>query len=141
MRGHLMRGLKYEWKNHLFSYYSKLNWGITTKFLPVINLIRLQLFTKFEVFGCTQNRLPAKTILNFPRAWQAHFLSHNIHNLWKVIFSKDILLIKVWLRYLKWRQICKNCSELRTPFWRISMVNVSTWVEMAYSEIFVTMLL
>ena len=90
MRGHLMRRLKYEWKNQSFSYYSTLNWDITTKFLPVIKLIRLQLFTKFEIFWCTQNGLPAKTILNFPRAWQAHFLSQNIQTLWKVIFSKDV---------------------------------------------------
>ena len=48
MRGHFMRGLKYGRKNQSFSYYSKLNWGITTKFLPVINLTRLlQLLIKF----------------------------------------------------------------------------------------------
>ena len=38
---------------------------ITTKISPVLDLMRIQPFTKFGDPWCTQNGFPAKTILNF----------------------------------------------------------------------------
>ena len=45
-------------------------------FTHPLDLIRTQLFTKFGDPCCTQNGFPAKTILNFSRAWQAYLLSY-----------------------------------------------------------------
>ena len=50
--------------------YSKLVWDIDTKFLPVVVLINIQLSTKFGASSYAQNGFPAKTILNFKRAWR-----------------------------------------------------------------------
>ena len=73
--------------------YSKVVWDINTKFLPVEDLIRFQLFTKFGGPSFTQNRFPAKTILNFSRAWQAYFLSFDFQIWWEVTSFEDVQMM------------------------------------------------
>ena len=53
-------------------------WDITTKFLPVQDLIKSQLSTKFEEFSLKNEAATPLTISNFSRAWQAYFLSYTL---------------------------------------------------------------
>ena len=73
--------------------YSKVVWDINTKFSPVEDIMRLQLFTKFGGPSFTQNRFPAKTILNFSRAWQAYFLSFDFQIWWEVTSFEDVQMM------------------------------------------------
>ena len=69
-------GGTHEPENQSILDYSKLVWDITTKISPFLDLMRIQLFTKFGDPCCTQNGFPTKTILNFSRAQQAYFLCY-----------------------------------------------------------------
>ena len=91
-----------------------------TKFLPIVLLIRIQPSTKFGTSRYTQNGYPAKTILNFKRAWWAHFLSHT-HKTQEICFCfgdvQTVLLSFFDLFYCL--KVAKNaeaflsrCSEL-----------------------------
>ena len=53
----------------------------------------IQLCATFEVLGSTQNGFPAKTVLNFKRAWQANFLSHAHQTQEICCFSADVRII------------------------------------------------
>ena len=100
--------------------YSKVVWDIDTKFLPVVVIISFQLSTKFGVPSLTQNGFPAKTISNFKRAWQAHFLSHTYETQEICCFLADVQIILVSLfeffDYIKAAKIAgaflSRCSEL-----------------------------
>ena len=50
---------------------SKVVWDINTELSPSNVLMSFQLSIKFGVPSLTQNGFPAKTILNFKRAWRA----------------------------------------------------------------------
>ena len=73
--------------------YSKLVGDINTKFSPLNVPISIQLCTKFEALSYAQNGFPAKTILNFKRAWRAHFLSHAHQTQEICCFSADVRII------------------------------------------------
>ena len=100
--------------------YSKVVWDIDTKFLPVVVLMRIQFSTKFGTSSCTQNWFLAKTILNFKRAWQAHFLSHTHETQEICCFLADVQIILVSLfEFFDYIKVAKNaeaflsrCSEL-----------------------------
>ena len=100
--------------------YSKVVWDINTKFSPVVVLIKIQLSTKFGASSYTQNRFPAKTISNFKRAWQAHFLSHTLETQEICCFFRDVQIILLSFFYslycLKVTKIAgaflSRCSEL-----------------------------
>ena len=77
--------------------YSKVVWDIDTKFSPVVVIISFQLSTKFGASSYTQNGFPAKTILNFKRAWRAHFLSHTCETQEICCFLADVQIILVSL--------------------------------------------
>ena len=47
--------------NYIFWHHLNTVWDITTKILPVQDLMWRQLFTNFEIFWCTQFEFPAKT--------------------------------------------------------------------------------
>ena len=91
-----------------------------SKFLPVVVLMRIQLSTKFGASSYTQNGFPAKTILNFKRAWQAHFLSHTYETQEICCFLADVQIILVSLfEFFDYIKVAKNagaflsrCSEL-----------------------------
>ena len=91
--------------------YSKVVWDINTKFLPVLVLIRIQLFTKFGTSSCTQN---------FKRAWQAHFLTHTHATQEICCLLADVQIILVSLfEFFDYIKVAKNagaflsrCSEL-----------------------------
>ena len=86
-------------------------WDITTKFLPVEDLIRSQLFTKFDGYSLKNGAAMPLTISNFPRAWQAYFLSDtlqiwrentsfdNLQMMWNNVFDTSIGFgfEKIWL--------------------------------------------
>ena len=86
-------------------------WDITTKFLPVEDLIRSQLFTKFDGYSLKNGAAMPLTISNFPRAWQAYFLSNtlqiwlentsfdNLQMMWNNVFDTSIGFgfEKIWL--------------------------------------------
>ena len=52
--------------------------SITTKFLPVEDLIRSQLFTNFDGYSLKNDAVTPLTISNFSRARQAYFLSYTL---------------------------------------------------------------
>ena len=86
-------GDTWEPENQSILDYSKLVWDITTKISPFLDLMRTQLFTKFGDPCCTQNGFPAKTILNFSRAWQAYFLSFDFQIWWEVTSFEDVQMM------------------------------------------------
>ena len=100
--------------------YSKVVWDINTKFSPVNVPKSIQLCTKFEVLSYTQNGFPAKTILNFKRVWQAHFLSHTHQTQEICCFSADVQIILLsFFELSNCLKVAKNagafisrCSEL-----------------------------
>ena len=86
-------------------------WDIHTKFLPVKDLMRFQLSTKFE--RCCLKNKPAMplTFSNFSRARQAHFLSYDLQIWWKVITFKGTYVIWFWCWYLSRYGIWKNVKS------------------------------
>ena len=86
-------------------------WDITTKFSPVEDLIRSQLFTNFDGYSLKNGAAMPLTISNFPRAWQAYFLSNtlqiwwentsfdNLQMMWNNVFDTSIGFgfEKIWL--------------------------------------------
>ena len=100
--------------------YSKVIWDIDTKFLPVVVLMSFQLSIEFGASSYTQNGFPAKSILNFRRGWQAHFLSHTHETQEICCFLADVQIILVSLFELfDYIKVAKNagaflsrCSEL-----------------------------
>ena len=95
----LSRGSNKFW---LILNYSKVVWDIDTKFLPVVVLMSFQLSAKFGASRCTQNGFPAKTILNFKRAWRAHSLSHTHETQEICFFFGDVQIILLSLSYLSY---------------------------------------
>ena len=63
--------------------------------------------TKFG--GCNSKNKPATPLrsLKWSRAWQRHFSRYTLQILWKVVFSWDLELVKIWLWYLK--ALLSNC--------------------------------
>ena len=100
--------------------YSKVVGDINTKFSPLNVPISIQLCTKFEALSYAQNGFPAKTILNFKRAWQAHFLSHAHQTQEICCFSADVRIILLsFFKLSNCLKVGKNagaflsrCSEL-----------------------------
>ena len=79
--------------------------------------MRVQLFTKFEDFWCAQNEIPTKTILNFKRAWGAHFLSNN-HQTWQICYffvDLQIILLPL-LEFLNCLKVEKNAGAFISRF-------------------------
>ena len=86
-------------------------WDITTKFLPVEDLIKSQLFTNFDGYSLKNGAATPLTIWNFSRAWQAYFLSNNLQiwrentsfndlqMIWNNVFDTSIgfWFEKIWL--------------------------------------------
>ena len=86
-------------------------WDITTKFLPVEDLMRSQLFTNFDGYSLKNGAATPLTIWNFSRAWQAYFLSNNLQiwrentsfndlqMIWNNVFDTSIgfWFEKIWL--------------------------------------------
>ena len=68
-------------------------WDITTKFLPVEDLIRSQLFTNFDGYSLKNGAATPLTIWNFSRAWQAYFLSNNLQIWWENTSFNDLQMI------------------------------------------------
>ena len=110
--------------------YSKVVWDIDTKFSPVVVLVSFQLFIKFGASSYTQNWFPAKTILNFKRAWRVHFLCHTHKTQEICFFFGDVQIILLSFSDLSYGlKVAKNaeaflsrCSELLaqiriTRFW------------------------
>ena len=100
--------------------YSKVVGDINTKFSPLNVPISIQLCTKFEALSYAQNGFPAKTILNFKRAWRAHFLSHAHQTQEICCFSADVRIILLsFFKLSNCLKVGKNvgaflsrCSEL-----------------------------
>ena len=88
--------------------YSKVHWGITTKFLPVKDHILIQLFFKFKRCCMKKKRAMPLTFSNFSRARQAHFLSYDLQIWWKVITFKGTYVIWFWFWYLS--RYGKSCT-------------------------------
>ena len=68
-------------------------WDITTKFLPVKDLIRSQLFTKFDGYSLKNGAATPLTIWNFSRAWQAYFWSYTLQILCENTTFIDVQMI------------------------------------------------
>ena len=68
-------------------------WDITTKFLPVQDLMRRQLSTKFEEFILKNDAATPLTISNFSRAWQAYFLSYTLQIWCENTSFKDVQMM------------------------------------------------
>ena len=69
-----------------------------------------QLSTKFGASSYTQNGFPAKTISNFKRAWQAHFLSHAYESQEICCFLADAQIILVSLfEFFDYMKVAKKC--------------------------------
>ena len=68
-------------------------WDITTKFLPVEDLIRSELFTNFDGYSLKNGAATPLTIWNFSRAWQAYFLSNNLQIWWENTSFNDLQMI------------------------------------------------
>ena len=100
--------------------YLKVVGDINTKFSPLNVPISIQLCTKFEALSYAQNRFPAKTILNFKRAWRAYFLSHANQTQEICCFSADVQIISLsFFKLSNCLKVGKNvgaflsrCSEL-----------------------------
>ena len=113
----LSRGSNKFW---LILNYSKVVQDIDTKFLPVVELMSIQLSTKFGASRHSQNGFPTKTILNFKRVWRAHFLSHTHETQEICCFLADVQIILVSLfEFFDYVKVAKNagaflsrCSEL-----------------------------
>ena len=90
------------------------------KFLPVVKLKRLPLFTKFG--GPSFKKKPAMPLASqkLPRAWQAYFLSNTLQTWQSCLFFVDLQLILLSLLdvcdYMKFEKNEKAflsiCSEL-----------------------------
>ena len=70
-----------------------------------------QLSTKLSASSYTQNGFPAKTILNFKRAWRGHFFS-NIYETQEICrFLADVQIILVSLFELSsYLKVTKNAA-------------------------------
>ena len=68
-------------------------WDITTKFLPVEDLMRSQLFINFYGYSLKNGAATPLTIWNFSRAWQAYFLSNNLQIWWENTSFNDLQMI------------------------------------------------
>ena len=123
-----------KWGPNIEKNWSYLNksivlWDINTKFLPVEDLIRIQLSSKFKRC-CLKNR-PAMplTFSNFSRARQAHFLSYDLQIWWKVITFKGTYMIWFWFWYLSrygiWKNV-KSCTVHLTEVFGLSDVKSTT---------------
>ena len=73
--------------------YSKVVKDINTKFSPAFVLIRFQLFAKFGSDSSKNKPAMPLTILNFSRAWRAHFLSNTLQTWQSCLFFVDLQLI------------------------------------------------
>ena len=97
--------------------YLKVVWDIDTKFSPVVVLISFQLFAKFGVSSYTQNGFPTKTILNFKRAWQAHFLSHTHETPDICCFSADVqIIVSSIFELLNYMKVANNAGAFLSRF-------------------------
>ena len=104
-------GVEFNKEKHQKCNYSKVLWDITTKFLPVEDLIRSQLFTNFDGYSLKNGAATPLTIWNFSRGWQAYFLSNNLQiwrentsfndlqMIWNNVFDTSIgfWFEKIWL--------------------------------------------
>ena len=120
--------------------FSKVVWDIDTKFLPVVVLMSFQLPAKFGDSRCTQNWFPPKTILNFKRAWRAHFLSHTHETQEICFFFGDVQIISLSFFDLSYcLKVAKNteaflsrCSELLGLF---KFLNVSLFFTVKFQTL------
>ena len=95
--------------------YSKVHWGITTKFLPVKDLKKSQLSTKFEGCSLKNDAATPLTISNFSRAWQAYFLSYTLQ-----IWCENTTFIDV-------QMMCNDDFDISIGF-RFEKIHVSCTV-------------
>ena len=110
-------GVEFNKEKHQKCNYSKVLWDITTKFLPVQDLIRSQLSTKFEECSLKNDSATPLTISNFSRAWQAYFLSYTTKTLVKNISYKDLQIIlgqRFWISSCL--KVSKNVKSLPLHF-------------------------
>ena len=87
-------------------------WDITTKFLPVQDLIRSQLSTKFEECSLKNDAATPLTISNFSRAWQAYFWSYTLQ-----ILCENTTFIDV-------QMMCSDDFDISSGF-RFGKISVS----------------
>ena len=112
---YLWRYKMYHWRNKgndkfwLFLNFSKVVWDINTKFSPVVVLISFQFSTKFGASSYTRKGFPAKTILNFKRAWRAHFLSLTYETQEICCFLADVQIIL--LSFFLSNLLFKSCKK------------------------------
>ena len=124
-------------------------WDITTKFLPVEDLIRSQLFTNFDGYSLKNGAATPLTIWNFSRAWQAYFLSNNLQIWWENTSFNDLQMIwnnvfdtsigfwfeKIWLSctvHFYSLYLAENMSWKNSVRWEHEWKNsaqLRTWVE------------
>ena len=119
-------------------------WDITTTFLPVEDLMRSELFKNFDGYSLKNGAAMPLTISNFPRAWQAYFLSNtlqiwlentsfdNLQMMWNNVFDTSIGFgfEKIWLSrtvhiYSLYLDKLES-GEMKDHFWRLSYVNTRT---------------
>ena len=108
--------------------YSKVLWDITTKFLPVKDLLRSQLFTKFYGYSLKNGAAMPLTIWNFSRAWQAYFLSNNLQIWWENTSFNDLQMI--------WNSVFDTSlvSDLKKSGWATTYISIAyTWSVQSYS--------
>ena len=86
-------------------------WDITTKFLPVQDLIKRQLSTKFEECILKNDAATPLTISNFSRAWQAYFWSYTLQ-----ILCENTTFIDV-------QMMCSDDFDISSGF-RFSKISV-----------------
>ena len=90
-------GVEFNKEKHQKCNYSKVHWGITTKFLPLKDLKRSQLSTKFEECSLKNDAATPLTISNFSRAWQAYFLSYTLQIWCENTSFKDVQMMFLWV--------------------------------------------
>ena len=86
-------GVEFNKEKHQKCNYSLVLWDITSKFLPVQELIKSQLSTKFEECSLKNDAATPLTISNFSRAWQAYFLSYTLQIWCENTSFKDVQMM------------------------------------------------
>ena len=105
-------------------------WDITTKFLPVEDLIRSQLFIKFDGYSLKNGAAMPLTISNFPRAWQAYFLSNTLQ-IWLENTSFDNL-------QMMWNNVFDTSIGFRFEkiWWAAPYISIAcTWIELCLKKL------